>query len=421
MAQAAAGHQDEQQDFTIKLNSYSFWFISIVIISLIARLYDLGERPLHQDESMLATFSWKLYEGRGYHYDPSNRLMHGPVLFYLNAVVFFIFGVSDYTTRLGQALFGTGLVALIYLFRGFISKPGLVAGAAFLGLGPTFLYYTRFGKHDPFLIFFCVLFIVFSLRYRLQKSNTDLYGAAASLAIFFCTKAHAWLYFGIFLSFFVVFFLYYVQSSRGSESKIRVGWQKLRDQIRVNKWLFVLGLTIFWVIFIVQYSSFFLNWGGVLEGLYLPIKFSIGYHHQPVGWEGPFSYYLPLFLIYELPVIVFVFYGLFNQLARGGLSRSVFLGSLGLTCFVAFYVNDDLAWIVPFIQVDKAGHLAIALYALFIGLWATFSYFKEGRTFRAFMVFWARIQESGAGRRSKTHKPFHSGFQNPRVRLNSDL
>ena len=100
-----AGNHDERQDFTIKLNSYSFWFISSVIISLIARLYDLGGRPLHQDESMLATFSWKLYAGRGYHYDPSNRLMHGPVLFYLNAVVFFIFGVSDYTTRLGQALF----------------------------------------------------------------------------------------------------------------------------------------------------------------------------------------------------------------------------------------------------------------------------------------------------------------------------
>ena len=45
MAEAVAGHQGERQDFTIKLNSYSFWFISIVIISLIARHYDLGERP----------------------------------------------------------------------------------------------------------------------------------------------------------------------------------------------------------------------------------------------------------------------------------------------------------------------------------------------------------------------------------------
>ena len=381
----------DSECLSIRLNPFSVCFVTILIISLIARLYRLDERPLHHDESMLATLSWKLFEGKGYQYNFLDGI-HGPVLFYLNAVIFFIFGVSDYTTRLGQALCGTGLVALVYSFRQYVTKAGLLIGASLFGLSPTFLYYTRFGKHDPFLIFFCVIFIAFFLRYYFQRSNVDLYGAAASLSLFFCTKAHAWLYFGIFVSFLGVLLCYKTLSSDDSRSSLRRNWQGFVDQIRKNRWPFALSLVVFWTINILLYSSFFTNWGPVLEGLYLPIKSSLGWHTQPRVWKAPFSYYLPLLVIYEIPIVVLVFYGLFRKLARKALSRCIFLGTFGLICVLASYLNQNLPkGLVPFIHVDTTGHVVIALYALIIGLWATFSYFKEGRTFRAFIVYWSTL------------------------------
>ena len=98
----------------------------LLTISLGARFYGLDERPLHQDESQLAAHAWRLYAGKGYQYDPSNRLMHGPVLFYMDSLIFFIFGVSEFTVRLGQALCGTALVALLYSLRRHIGRAGVL-------------------------------------------------------------------------------------------------------------------------------------------------------------------------------------------------------------------------------------------------------------------------------------------------------
>src|SRR3972149_5409305 len=61
------------------------------------RLWDLDAKALHHDESLHATFSWYLYDGRGYIHDP---LMHGPFQFNMNALSFFLFGVTDFTPRL---------------------------------------------------------------------------------------------------------------------------------------------------------------------------------------------------------------------------------------------------------------------------------------------------------------------------------
>lgn len=365
--------------------AFSLCFVSLLIVSLVARLYGLDERLLHHDESMLAAFSWQLFDGRGYQYNP---LLHGPFSYYLNAVVFFLFGVSDYTTRLGQAFCGVGLVALVYSFRAYIGRAGLLAAASLIGLGPTFLYYTRFGKPDPYLIFFFVLFVLFCLRYDAKRSNSDLYGAAASLSLQFCTKENAYLYLGISASFLGILLIY---RTLKPNTTIRVRRQAFVRRLRENRRPFALGFLIFCAIYILFYSSFFTNLGGVLDGLYRKsLKFWFGQHVQPGWWEAPFSFYLVLLIIYEVPVVIFIFYGLYRQLARGTASKVVFLGAFGLTCILALYLNQDLPkGIIPVVHIDKAGHIAVALYALSIGLWATFSYLKEGKTFRAFIAYWS--------------------------------
>src|SRR5882724_9125199 len=79
-------------------------FLVLTAIGFGLRIYDLGGRALHHDESLHAVYSWYLYIGRGYIHDP---LMHGPYQFHVNALMYFLFGASDFTARLAAVLHGT--------------------------------------------------------------------------------------------------------------------------------------------------------------------------------------------------------------------------------------------------------------------------------------------------------------------------
>src|SRR5713101_5733883 len=66
-------------------------YIAVCAVAVVTRLYVLGARPYHHDESIHAFFSWKITdEGVGnYHYDP---VYHGPVLYYATALAIRLFG-----------------------------------------------------------------------------------------------------------------------------------------------------------------------------------------------------------------------------------------------------------------------------------------------------------------------------------------
>src|SRR5437879_2585062 len=78
-------------------------FLALMFVGLVLRFWDLGFKALHHDESLHAFYSWRLYDGEGYTHDP---MMHGPLLFELYALVYLLFGASDFTVRLVPALFG---------------------------------------------------------------------------------------------------------------------------------------------------------------------------------------------------------------------------------------------------------------------------------------------------------------------------
>src|SRR5207237_2304054 len=82
-------------------------FLGLMFVGLALRFWDLGAKAFHHDESLHAFYSWRLYDGQGYVHDP---MMHGPVLFELNALVFLLFGASDFTARLAPALLGVGVI-----------------------------------------------------------------------------------------------------------------------------------------------------------------------------------------------------------------------------------------------------------------------------------------------------------------------
>ena len=63
-------------------------YASLVVVGLTMRLWDLGTRAMHHDESLHALYSWKLANGEGYAHNP---MMHGPLQFEANAALFFTY------------------------------------------------------------------------------------------------------------------------------------------------------------------------------------------------------------------------------------------------------------------------------------------------------------------------------------------
>jgi len=78
----------------LRLNWEKIAWITLILIAFVLRLYDVGARTISHDESLHTTYSYNLYNGTGFRHDP---LMHGPLLFHLTALSYFIFGPSDFS------------------------------------------------------------------------------------------------------------------------------------------------------------------------------------------------------------------------------------------------------------------------------------------------------------------------------------
>ncbi|MGE3797470.1 MAG: flippase activity-associated protein Agl23, partial [Thermomicrobiales bacterium] len=159
----------------------SFAHILLVLAAMVSRFWDLGSKTLHHDESLHTYYSWELATGRGYVHDP---LMHGPFLFHANALVYWLFGATDATSRYMPALFGVLLVALPWLLRGpqFLGRWGALAAAAFLLISPSILYQSRYIRHDIYTIAGTLLLFICIVRFVDERRRRWLVIGAATIA-----------------------------------------------------------------------------------------------------------------------------------------------------------------------------------------------------------------------------------------------
>lgn len=142
-----------------------FLWLVLLVGAAVSRFWDLGSRALHHDESLHAYYSWVFAEGsQPYVHHP---LMHGPFLFHMNALVYLLFGASDATSRFAPALAGVAIVALPWLLRDrrFLGPWGALSAGCMLLLSPSFLYYTRYIRHDPYTALGSLLLAIAIFRY----------------------------------------------------------------------------------------------------------------------------------------------------------------------------------------------------------------------------------------------------------------
>lgn len=178
-------------------------FLIILLLSVITRLWGLGDRALHHDETLHAEYSYSLFAGLGFVHDP---LLHGPFLYIMGALTYFFFGDNDATARLSPALFSIALGLTPYLLRRELGRTGAIVASAVMLFSPVFLYIGRFFRHDIYAVLFEVLVLTAMLRYGRTRQPMWLVVGLVALSTMLTNLETTYLYIAIFLPVLVAVF-----------------------------------------------------------------------------------------------------------------------------------------------------------------------------------------------------------------------
>src|SRR5581483_6545492 len=272
-------------------------YVALMAVGFALRLYHLGDRALHHDESLHSVYSWYLYVGRGYVHDP---MMHGPFQFHFNALMYFLFGDNNVTARLQPAILGTLFIGMPYFLRRELGRIGALTAAVLLTVSPVFLYFSRFTREDMPVAFWTMVLMLGLFGYLRTHQARWFYVAATGFAFAFATKETT------YISAFVVATFFFGMSALARFSDLgRVVWAAIRT-VSLRTWL--IAAAIFLGINITLYTTFFTNPNGFCTMLWAVEPFcgasrgALQYwlDQQDVRRGGqPWFYYLLLIPLYE--------------------------------------------------------------------------------------------------------------------------
>ena len=195
-------------------------FAVVILLAIATRFYDLGTRVMSHDESLHTYFSWLLYRGQGYEHSP---MMHGPLQFHMIALTYFLFGASDFTSRITAALAGIATIWMVWYWRRYLGKWGALIAGFLMVISPYMLYYSRYVRNESYTGLAGVIMLYAILRHLEAGGKKYLYMFAAAMLLHFLTKETAFIYAAQGLLFFVIYFIAQVTRRpwQGRESDYR--------------------------------------------------------------------------------------------------------------------------------------------------------------------------------------------------------
>jgi len=270
-------------------------FLVILLGAALLRFWDLGSRALHHDESIHAVYSWYILSGQGiYRHDPT---YHGPFLYYSEALTFFLFGASDYATRIMPAIFGTLLVAAPLFLKRYLRRLGVLAVALMTAISPSILYYSRALRHDIFSLAGTAFLFIAIFRFMEERRLRWVYLGAVAYAIGYANHEL------MVLATTPIFFLGLV-GILVWENVLSKGDRPLTEALRsVPGQVWVNCLLIFLAVYMPLFTSLFTNMAGLYTGS-LGISYWFTQHgvqrgSQPIYYYAilvPLEEFLPLLL-----------------------------------------------------------------------------------------------------------------------------
>lgn len=349
-------------------------YIALMLAGLVLRFWDLGAKGYHHDESLHAFYAWRLFDGQGYVHDP---MMHGPLLFELNALIYLLFGASDFTGRLVPALFGVALIGMPFLLRHELGKAGGIAASALLVISPAFLYFSRFIRHDIYVDVFTLLMVIGIFRYLSSGQRSWFYTACVAAALLFATKED--FYISGFIPF--VFLLGSWFLLKGDQRAL------FRARIRalgVQAW--ANGLLLFVIINVVLYTTFLTNMRGICTAVVtLPLdgcagaKGALSYwlDQQDFARGGqPWFYYFMLLPLYEFVPLVL---GVLAMFAVKGKQHFFWFCTFWFISALLIYswAGEKMPWMLPQITLPL-----VLLAGRLLGQWSDAGWGRRALTQR---------------------------------------
>ena len=312
-------------------------YVVLVAAALAVRLIGLGDRPFHHDESQDAYFSWLFWTRGDYEYQP---ILHGPLRFYLTALMYVLFGDTDFTARLAPALMGTLMVPLPALLRGQLGRLGAFAAAVALAFGPAFLYYGRFAREDIYFacITLALLAVTFRFLERPRRHQPALIGVL--LALSFATKETTFISVFVFGTFLIVALIAQARAAGGLRqapivrSVVAVGWEA-----------WVWGLAAFALVFTLLFTVFLTDPAGLWAGIHDGLDYWLA-QHGPGRGEKEWWFYLVVLVAEEWPALLLGAVGAAVALRRPTLLRLFLIWDFVLSLAVYSWANERFSWLV---------------------------------------------------------------------------
>lgn len=256
--------------------------ISIFVLAVVLRVYDLNLVPLHHDEGVNGNFLVTLVREGRYRYDPANY--HGPTLYYLTAVIPWAinavfgaaardkYGLTTVVIRLLTAAFGIATIYLIFLLRKNLGTIATLVAGLLLAISPGAVYLSRYYIHETLFVFFTLGIVVAGLRFYEQRNPVYLLLASASAAMLFATKETAMISAGVLLIALASTLVYLkLLGQSGAKTNLGAGVHSLLERLGGSGlaivWIF-LAILLFVGLNVLFYSSFFRNYPkGVYDSL----------------------------------------------------------------------------------------------------------------------------------------------------------
>ena len=334
----ASGRQAVTQRETIA------WTV-VGLVAFLMRIWDVGHRAMHHDESLHAVYSWNIVTGHGYHYDP---MMHGPYQFHQNALFMGLFnlvgGNLQAGGRMGAVLCGTALVLTPFLLRRYLGRNGAFVLALLFCFSPFILYFSRFMREDMPFALWTMLSICAFFKYLEHGRHHYrwLFVLGAALALLWSTKESSIFVFAILGGYAIFLFIseYQARASGGKPLLTALSATPL--------WAWAAAVGVIAV---------------VLIGLYWPIGNDAG------SGENPLWAFIP---------------GLAGKQGYTGNTMDVFTGGLNYWIGQQKVARGSQPWFYYLLLVPLYEQVAVVF-----GLWGVWYAIKRRTVFSLFVVWWA--------------------------------
>lgn len=196
-----------------RLNVRTGIILLVMVLAVISRFAMLDVRTMSHDEVNHVVPSFDLSLGKGYRQDP---VTHGPLQFHLIALTYYLFGDSDFTSRIPAAVFSIAAISFVMIgFRRYLGNTGsLIAGFLFL-ISPYMTFYGRYVRNEGLIELFGVVLLYGVLRYLDKGDRLSLFLVTGATVLHFTAKETAYIYTAILLLFIGILFL---------DNIVRVSW-----------------------------------------------------------------------------------------------------------------------------------------------------------------------------------------------------